>query len=40
MQVITLDSVEWEERSLYELTDLDAKKNVTILALELALQIN
>ena len=35
-----LDSVKWEERSLYEMTDLDTKKNVTILALELALQIN
>ena len=35
-----LDSVEWEEKSLYELTDLDTKKNVTILALELALHMN
>ena len=35
-----LDSVEWEERSLYELSNIDKKKNVTVLALELALKIN
>lgn len=35
-----LDSVEWEERSLYEMSNIDKKKNVIILALELALQIN
>ena len=35
-----LDSVEWDERSLGELANLDKKKNVVMLALELARIIN
>ena len=34
-----LDSVEWDERSLNGLTNIDKKKEVTILALELAKRI-
>ena len=35
-----LDSVEWDERSLYGLSNIDKKKEVTILALELARRLN
>lgn len=35
-----LDSVEWDERSLYGLSNIDKKKEVTILALDLALILN
>ena len=35
-----LDSVEWDERSLSGLTNIDKKKKVTLLALELAKVIN
>ena len=35
-----LDSVEWDERSLSGLVNIDKKKEVTILALELAIIIN
>ena len=35
-----LDSVEWDERSLSGLTNIDKKKEVTILALELAAKIS
>ena len=35
-----LDSVEWDERSLSGLTNIDKKKEVTILALELATKMN
>ena len=35
-----LDSVEWDERSLFGLSKLDKKKEVTILALDLAAKIN
>ena len=35
-----LDSVEWDERSLSGLVNIDKKKEVTILALELAIRIN
>ena len=35
-----LDSVEWDERSLSQLTNIDKKKEVTILALELAKKIS
>ena len=35
-----LDTVEWEERSLNENTELEKKKEVTILALELAKKIS
>lgn len=35
-----LDSVEWEKRSLDQLTNIDKKKEVALLALELAVKIN
>ena len=35
-----LDSTEWDERSLSGLVNIDKKKQVTLLALELALKIN
>lgn len=35
-----LDSTEWEERSLLELTNFEKKKQVMILALDLAVEIN
>ena len=35
-----LDSVEWDERSIYGETNLDKKKEVAILALELAAKIS
>ena len=35
-----LDSVEWDERSLSGLINIDKKKEVTILALELAIKMN
>jgi uridine phosphorylase len=35
-----LDSTEWDERSLSGLTNIDKKKEVMLLALELALKIN
>ena len=35
-----LDSVEWDERSLYGLDNIDKKKEVAILALELATKIS
>ena len=35
-----LDSVEWDERSLAGVSNLDKKKEVTILALELAIKLN
>ena len=35
-----LDSVEWEERSLFGLSNIDKKKEVTLLALELAFKIS
>lgn len=35
-----LDSVEWDERSLSGLTNFDKKKEVAVLALELAYKIN
>ena len=35
-----LDSVEWDERSLSGLINIDKKKEVTILALELAVKLN
>ncbi len=35
-----LDCVEWEERSIEQLTNIDKKKEVTKLALELAVKIN
>ena len=34
-----LDSIEWEERSLSGLTNLEVKKEVPYLALELAIKI-
>ena len=35
-----LDSTEWDERSLSGLTNIDKKKEVMLLALELAIKIN
>ena len=35
-----LDSTEWDERSLSGLTNIDKKKEVMLLALELAVKIN
>ena len=35
-----LDSTEWDERSLSGLVNIDKKKQVAILALELALKLN
>ena len=35
-----LDSVEWDERSLSGLSNIDKKKEVTILALELAIKLS
>ena len=35
-----LDSVEWDERSLRGLTKLDKRKEVAILALEIAKKMN
>ena len=35
-----LDSVEWEERSLHEASNFDKKKEVTLLALEIAKEMS
>jgi nucleoside phosphorylase len=35
-----LDSIEWDERSFNELSNIDKKKKVVILAMELAVKLD